>query len=124
LNSENLAPVCVLNFYAAIQKEPREFVIDANFSCLALIKVLIFLSLLVAILYLNYPQRILKYLTRTLFTNLQDLEVRVLFCCCFCFCFETGSSYVAQADLEFTILLPQPPKYWDCRCAKSDYDSS
>lgn len=26
--------------------------------------------------------------------------------------FETGSHYVAWADLELKILLPQPPKYW------------
>jgi hypothetical protein len=29
--------------------------------------------------------------------------------------FETGSYYVAQAVLELTILLPQPPEYWDYR---------
>jgi hypothetical protein len=25
-------------------------------------------------------------------------------------------NYVAQAGLEFGILLPQPPEYWDYRC--------
>jgi hypothetical protein len=29
--------------------------------------------------------------------------------------FETGSHYVAQADLKFTILLPQSPQCWDYR---------
>jgi hypothetical protein len=35
----------------------------------------------------------------------------------FFFFFETGSHYIAQAQagLEFTIVLPQPPKYWDYR---------
>jgi hypothetical protein len=27
--------------------------------------------------------------------------------------FETGSSFVAQAGLKFTILLPSPPECWD-----------
>jgi hypothetical protein len=26
--------------------------------------------------------------------------------------FETGSLYIAQTDLEFVILLPQPPQCW------------
>jgi hypothetical protein len=30
--------------------------------------------------------------------------------------FETSSHSVAQADLELTILLSQPPKRWDYRC--------
>jgi hypothetical protein len=38
------------------------------------------------------------------------------FCCCYCF-FETKSGYVVQANLEFVILLPQPSKCWDYRCA-------
>jgi hypothetical protein len=29
--------------------------------------------------------------------------------------FETGSHNVAQAGLEFAILLPQTPAYWDYR---------
>jgi hypothetical protein len=29
---------------------------------------------------------------------------------------ETGSYYVAQSDLELTILLPQLPKSWDYSC--------
>ena len=33
----------------------------------------------------------------------------------FFFFFETGSLYVAQADLELSILLPQLPKCWDFR---------
>jgi hypothetical protein len=32
------------------------------------------------------------------------------------FIFETRSRSVAQAGLNFTILLPQPPKGWDYRC--------
>jgi hypothetical protein len=31
--------------------------------------------------------------------------------------FDTESYFVAQTGLELTILLPLPPKYWDCRCA-------
>jgi hypothetical protein len=31
------------------------------------------------------------------------------------FAFGTLSHCVAQADLNLTILLPQPPKCWDCR---------
>jgi hypothetical protein len=31
-------------------------------------------------------------------------------------CFETGSHYVAKADLKFSVLLPQPPECWDNRC--------
>jgi hypothetical protein len=30
---------------------------------------------------------------------------------------EAGSYCVAQAGLELEILLPQPTKYWDYRCA-------
>jgi hypothetical protein len=30
--------------------------------------------------------------------------------------FETGSHSVTQANLELSILLPQPPKCWDYRC--------
>jgi hypothetical protein len=33
------------------------------------------------------------------------------------FLFESGSCQVAQAGLEFTIFLPQPPEYWDLRRA-------
>jgi hypothetical protein len=29
--------------------------------------------------------------------------------------FETGSHYIAQAGLELSILLPQPPECWDYR---------
>jgi hypothetical protein len=32
-------------------------------------------------------------------------------------CVETGSSYVAQAGLELSILLSQPAKGWDYRQA-------
>jgi hypothetical protein len=32
-----------------------------------------------------------------------------------CFVFEIGSFSVAQAGLKFSILLPQPHKYWDYR---------
>jgi hypothetical protein len=32
------------------------------------------------------------------------------------FFFETGSYYVAQVGLEFTFLLPHPPKSWDYKC--------
>jgi hypothetical protein len=32
---------------------------------------------------------------------------------------ETGFCYVAQADLELLILLPQSPKFWDSRCANT-----
>lgn len=32
--------------------------------------------------------------------------------------YETRSSYVAQACLKRTILPPQPPKSWDCRCVQ------
>jgi hypothetical protein len=31
--------------------------------------------------------------------------------------FETGSHYVAQAGLELSILLPQPPECWDSKSA-------
>jgi hypothetical protein len=35
-------------------------------------------------------------------------------CVCVYVCvFETGSPYVANAALELSILLPQPPEYWD-----------
>jgi hypothetical protein len=34
--------------------------------------------------------------------------------------YDTGSFYVAQGDLELTdILLPQPPEFWNYRCASS-----
>jgi hypothetical protein len=36
----------------------------------------------------------------------------VLFVCLF---LETKSHYVAQAGLEFMILLPQSPECWDCK---------
>jgi hypothetical protein len=39
-----------------------------------------------------------------------------LFVCLFV-CFETGSYYVAEAGLQLEILLPQPPKFWDHKCA-------
>lgn len=29
--------------------------------------------------------------------------------------FDMGTGFVAQADLELVILLPQPPVCWDCR---------
>lgn len=32
--------------------------------------------------------------------------------------FEKGSSYAAWADLELRIRLPQPPEFWDYRCAR------
>jgi hypothetical protein len=48
-------------------------------------------------------------------------------CVCVCVCvffsfwvlvfFYTGSCYVAQDDLTLSILLPQPPKHWNHRCA-------
>jgi hypothetical protein len=37
----------------------------------------------------------------------------------FGFFFELGSCYVAWAGLELTVLLPQPPWYWDYRCEPS-----
>jgi hypothetical protein len=36
---------------------------------------------------------------------------------CVVCCFETGSCYVSQAGIKKFILLPQPPEYWDSRCA-------
>jgi hypothetical protein len=36
---------------------------------------------------------------------------------------EVGSSYVAQGALELVVLLPPPPKCWDCRCAPPCRDS-
>jgi hypothetical protein len=32
--------------------------------------------------------------------------------CLFCFVFESGSSYVAQVDLELLVLLSLPPECW------------
>jgi hypothetical protein len=43
-------------------------------------------------------------------------ELFLLLLACYYF-FETGSDYVAQAGLELTVLLLQPRKYWDYRCA-------
>jgi hypothetical protein len=40
------------------------------------------------------------------------------------FLFVTGSHYVPQASLELAILLPQPPKCWNFRCAPPDPHSS
>jgi hypothetical protein len=37
----------------------------------------------------------------------------------FLFIFETRSLYVAWACLKFMIFLPQLPKYWDCRHART-----
>jgi hypothetical protein len=39
-----------------------------------------------------------------------------------CFFFKTGSYYVAQAGLQFTILMPQPPKCQDYKSALPHYN--
>jgi hypothetical protein len=37
---------------------------------------------------------------------------------------DTRSHYVAQTDLELTILLPQPPECWDYKCCRLPHGSS
>jgi hypothetical protein len=41
----------------------------------------------------------------------------LLFVCLLAFVFQTGSPCVAQAGLKLVILLSQPPKYGNYRCA-------
>ena len=36
-----------------------------------------------------------------------------------CLCFKSKSYSVSQTNARFTILLPQPPKYWDDSCPSS-----
>jgi hypothetical protein len=62
--------------------------------------------------------------TTTLFIYQRWLHVPCIIVTSECFqgvcsfgCFEVGSCYVAQASLKLAILLPQPPKSWDYRCA-------